>query len=121
MTADRIEQMKARLKREDEEKEEAFQKNLKEIKAGNARWRAEQEAKEQAEQQKRQKLQEDARERKEQEMKTSARFSWIDAGGTGEEFEEEWPQMRRQMLRERALEGDSEARQEFRRHNIRAF
>ena len=32
MTADRVEQMKAGIKRQDEEKEEAFQKRLEEIK-----------------------------------------------------------------------------------------
>jgi hypothetical protein len=121
MTPESIEQLKARLKREDQEKEEAFQKHLEEIKAGNARWRAEQEEKERAKEQERQKLHEDLRQNREQEMKDGARLAWPDAGGREEEFEREWSEMRRQMLRERAAGGDSEARQEFRQRNVRAF
>jgi len=34
MTAESIEQLKARLKREDEEKEKAFQKRLEEVREG---------------------------------------------------------------------------------------
>ena len=121
MTADGIEQMKARLKREDEAKEEAFEKRLEEIREGQAPWRAEQEAKERAEEQKRRKLLDDARQRREQEMKDSTRSSWLDAGGTGEEFEREWPAMRTQMLRERALRCGSEARREAFERNVKAF
>jgi hypothetical protein len=121
MTPESIEQLKARLKRQDEEKEEAFQKRLEEIRADNARWCAEQEAKERAEQQERRKLHEDSRQTREREMKDRARLAWLDAGGREEEFEREWPEMRRQMLRERVVGGDSEARQEFRQRNVRAF
>jgi len=121
MAADRIGQLKARLKRQDEEKEKASQKRLEEIRESQAEFRAEQEAKERAERQERQKLREDARQRKEQEMKTPAGLAWIDAGGRAEEFEREWPQMRTQMLRERALEGGSAVRREQRSRNVRAF
>jgi hypothetical protein len=121
MTPESIEQLKARLKRQDEEKEEAFQKRLEEIRTDNARWRAEQEAKERAEQQERRKLHEDSRQTREREMKDRARLAWLDAGGREEEFEREWPEMRRQMLRERVVGGDSEARQAFRQRNVRAF
>jgi hypothetical protein len=121
MTAESIEQLKVRLKREDEEKEEAFQKRLEEIKESQAPWQAEQKAKEQAEEQKRRKLLDDARQKREQEMKDSARLAWLDAGGTGQEFEQEWPAMRTQMLRERALSRDSEARREAHERNLRAF
>jgi hypothetical protein len=38
-----------------------------------------------------------------------------------EEFEQEWPQMRTQMLRERALEGDSAVRREQRERSLKAF
>jgi len=54
-------------------------------------------------------------------MKTSARQAWLEAGGRAEEFEKEWPQMRTQMLRERALEGDSAARRQQRERILRAF
>ena len=121
MTKETVEQMKARLKREDEEKEEAFQKRLEEIKESQAPWRAEQKAKEQAQEQERRKLLDDARQRHEQEMKDSARSSWLDAGGRGEEFEREWPQMRTQMLRERATQGDSAARREQRQRSLKEF
>jgi GTPase SAR1 family protein len=81
MTTESIEQMKARLKREDEEKEETFQKRLHEIKESQAPWRAKREAKERTEEQERQKLHEDLRQKREQEMKDSALRSWLDAGG----------------------------------------
>jgi hypothetical protein len=121
MTADHIEQMKARLKREDEEKEKAFQKRLEEIRESRAEFRAEQEKKERAEEQKRQKLLDGPRHKREKEMEDSARLAWLDAGGTKEEFEQEWPEMRKQMLRERALGRDSEARRETFWRNVRAF
>lgn len=41
MARETIEQMTARLTKEDEAKEEIFHKCLKEIKAGNSRWRRE--------------------------------------------------------------------------------
>jgi len=115
MTADHIEQMKARLKREDEAKEKAFQKRLEEIRESRAEFRAEQEKKEWAEEQKRQKLLDDARRKREKEMKNSARSSWLDAGGTAEEFEEEWPSLRTEMLKRRALEAETNARAAQRR------
>jgi hypothetical protein len=121
MTAESIEQLKARLKREDEEKEEAFQKRLEEIKESQAPWRAEQKAKERAEEQKRRKLLDDARQRREQEMKDSALRRWLGAGGTAEEFEEEWPSLRTEMLKERALGGVSQERREAFKRNVRAF
>jgi len=54
-------------------------------------------------------------------MKDSARLAWLDAGGTGEEFEREWPAMRTQMLRERALSRGSEARREAFERNVKAY
>jgi hypothetical protein len=53
--------MTARLTKEDEAKEEIFHKRLKEIKAGNSRWRAEKVKKERAEEREREKLHEDLR------------------------------------------------------------
>src|SRR5215217_7380349 len=70
MTAESIEQMKARLKREDEEKEEAFQKRLEEIKESQAEFRAGREAKGRAEEQERERLHEERRQRREEEIKT---------------------------------------------------
>jgi hypothetical protein len=110
MTTKSIEQLKARLKRNDEEKEEAFQKRLEEIREGNALWRAEQEAKKRAEEQERRKLLDDARHKREQEMKDSALRCWLDAGGTAEEFEEEWPSLRTEMLKRRTLETETNSR-----------
>ena len=43
-------------------------------------------------------------------MKDSARLSWLDAGGAAEEFEEEWPSLRTEMLKRRALEAETNAR-----------
>jgi hypothetical protein len=86
MTTESIEHMKARLKRDEEEKEEAFQKRLEQIRESQAPLRAEREAKEQAEEQERRKLLDEARQRREQEMKKSACSSWLDSSGTAEEF-----------------------------------
>jgi len=121
MSSETLEQMKARLKREYEAKEEAFQKALEEIRESQAPWRAEREAKERAEEQKCQKLHDDVGQKREQEMQDSARLAWLDAGGTGKEFEWEWPAMRLQMLRERALSRGSEARREAFERNVKAF
>jgi hypothetical protein len=121
MTEETIEQLKARLKREGKEKEEAFQKRLKEIRAGNAGWRAEQEQKKHLEEQERERLHEDVRERREREMKDSALRPWLDAGGTEEEFEQEWPEIRREILKGRALGGVSPGRREAFERNARAF
>jgi hypothetical protein len=113
-----IEQMKARLKREEEEKEEAFQKRLEQIRAEQAPLRAEREAKEQAEEQERRKLLDEARQRREQEMKKSACSSWLDAGRTAEEFEDEWPSLRTEMLRRRTLEAETDAHTAQRRSGV---
>lgn len=61
MARETIEQMTARLTKEDEAKEEIFHKCLKEIKPGNSRWRAEKVKKERAEEREREKLHEDLR------------------------------------------------------------
>jgi hypothetical protein len=118
MTGETPEQMKTRLKRQDEEKEKAFQKTLEEIRKALAPFRAEQEEKKRAEEAERQKLHEDARQKREQEMRDSARMSWLAAGGTGEDFEQEWPGIRTEMLRRRTLEADANARAAQRRSGI---
>jgi hypothetical protein len=46
-------------------------------------------------------------------MKDSARLAWLDAGGTGEEFEREWPGMRTEMLKRRIVDAEGRARQEM--------
>jgi hypothetical protein len=118
MTADRVEQLKARLKREDEEKEEAFKKRLEEIRESQAPWRAEQEAKKRAEEQERKKLYEGIRQKQENEMKGRAQRTWIAAGGTEGEFEEAWPSLRTEMLKRRTLEDDANARASQRRSGV---
>ena len=118
ITADRVEQLKARLKREDEEKEEAFQKRLQEIREAQAPWRAEQEAKKRAEEQEREKLLDDARRKRENEMKDRAQRTWIAGGGTEGEFEDAWPSLRTEMLKRRTLEDDANARTSQRRSGV---
>jgi len=118
MTKETIEQLKAHLKREDEEKERAFQKTLEGVRESQAPFRAEQEAKKRTEEAERQKLLEDARAKRVQEMQDSARRSWITAGGTDEEFEREWPDMRMEMLRRRTLEDDAKARDAMARSSV---
>jgi hypothetical protein len=121
MTGETVEQLKDRLRKEDEEKEEAFQKRLEQLRSDTAKYRAEKEAEERTKQQERERLFAGVRESREREMKDSARLAWLDAGGTGEEFEREWPAMRTQMLRERALSRGSEARREAFERNVKAF
>jgi predicted ATPase len=120
MTEETIEQMKARLKRQDEAKEKAFQEQLKEFDKGTAAYRAEQERKERAEEQKREELHKDLQEKREQEMKDSTLRSWLDAGGTEAEFEEAWPGLRTEILKRRVLE-DTEARRASFRHIVSNF
>jgi hypothetical protein len=55
-------------------------------------------------------LHEDRRQAREQEMTDRALRPWLDAGGTEEKFEREWPDFRSRMLKERAVGGVSEAR-----------
>lgn len=83
-----------------------------------ARSCAEKVAEERAKETERPKLLEDAWAKRQQEMKDSARRSWLIAGGTEEEFEREWPQMRTEMLRRRTLEDDANARAAQRRSGV---
>jgi hypothetical protein len=122
MTGETVEQLKDRLRKEDEGKEEAFQKRLEQLRADTAKYRAEKEAEERTKQQERERLLAGVRESREREMKDSALRPWLDAGGTDEEeFEREWPAMRTQMLRERALSRGSEARRQAHERNLRTF
>ena len=119
MTGETVEQLRDRLRKEDEAKEEAFQKRLEQLRADTAKYRAEKEAEERTKQQERERLLAGVRESR--EMKDSALRPWLDAGGTEEEFEREWPQLRREMLKERALGGVSQERREAFKRNVRAF
>jgi hypothetical protein len=121
MTGETVEQLKDRLRKEDEANEEAFQKRLEQLRADTAKYRAEKEAEERTKQQERERLLADVRESREREMKASALRPWLDAGGTEEEFEQEWPQLRRELLKEHALGGVSQERREAFKRNVRAF
>ena len=83
MTGETVEQLKDRLRKEDEAKEKAFQKRLEQLRADTAKYRAEKEAEERTKQQERERLLADVRESREREMKDSALRPWLDAGGTG--------------------------------------
>lgn len=110
MTQETVEQMKARLKRQDEAKERAWQESLKEFEAGVSAYRAEQERRERAEDKKREEILMELQKKREQEMKDSALRPWLDAGGTEEEFEEAWPGLRSEILKRRTLDADAEVR-----------
>jgi hypothetical protein len=71
-----------------------------------------------AEEQKRQKLLDDAKHKREQEMKKCTRSAWLDAGGTAEEFDEEWPSLRTEMLKRCTLEAETNARTAQRRSGV---
>jgi len=116
-----IEQVKARLKKQDEEKEKARQKKLAEFDAVAQRYRAEKEKEQREKERASQKLIREAQEERALQMKDGARLSYLDAGGTDEEFEEAWPQIKAEMLKQRALEGDSRARLEFQRSMLQTF
>jgi hypothetical protein len=125
MTEETIEQIKARLKRADEEKERAFQKRLKEIDAEQAQWRKEREAAEAAERERREaefkrRQAEHARAEEERE-KEDSRLRWVAAGGTEVAFEKAWPGLWEETLKRRTLEGDNQARVDSARHFIRSF
>jgi hypothetical protein len=89
--------------------------------ADTAKYRAKKEAEERTKQQERERLLAGVRESREREMKASALRPWLDAGGTEEEFEQEWSQLRREMLKERALGGVSQESREAFKRNVRAF
>ena len=72
MTGETVEQLKDRLRKEDEAKEEAFQKRLEQLRADTAKYRAEKEAEQRTKQQERERLLAGVRESREREMKESA-------------------------------------------------
>jgi len=117
-----IEEIKARLKRGDEEKERAFRMRLKQIDEETTEWRAQKEREQRAKEQATEKLirerQEERAQAEERRTKEMARASWMDAGGSEKEFEKAWPEMWRQTLMTRTLEGESQARLGFQRHLI---
>jgi hypothetical protein len=115
MSEETIEQVKARLKREDEKKERARQKTLAEFDADAARYRAEKEEEQREKERASEKLIRERQEERVLQMKESARSSYLDAGGTEEEFEKAWPEIKAEMLKRRTLEGDSQARADFQR------
>ena len=121
MTEETIEQLKARLKREEEEKERAFQKKLKEIHAGAAPWRAEKEKEEREKELRQKKLVRESQEKRAQEMKDDALRSYLDAGGTQEDFEEAWPEIKAEMLKRAAIEGESPPRAQSMRGALHGF
>jgi hypothetical protein len=125
MSRETIEQIKERLKRKDEEKERAFQNTLGEIEAEQARWRAQREAEARAERELLEKLRtQEQREHaraEERRAKEDAREHWIAAGGLAEDFEKAWPDMWRETLTVRTLEGESQARLEFQKHITGTF
>jgi hypothetical protein len=116
-----VEEIKTRLNREDEEKEKAFQKRLKEIDAGNAKWRAEKEKEQRAKELATEKLISERQEKREQEMKDSARNSYLVAGGSEEDFEEAWPEIKAEMLKRRTIEAEAQTRARLQRHYSYTF
>lgn len=121
MSEETIEQAMARLKRQDEEKERAWQKRRKELEAEAQRYRAQKEQEQREKELAVEKLHEDLRQKREQEMKDDALRPWLDAGGTHEEFEQAWPEIRDALLFGRALGGVSATRAASFRHAISGF
>jgi hypothetical protein len=121
MTEETVEQMKARLTREDEEKERAFQKRLKEVDADSAPWRAQKEKEEREKELRQERVVRESQQKRAQEMKDEALRSYLDAGGTQEDFEEAWPQIRGEMLKRAAIEGESAPRAQSMRRTIHSF
>jgi len=61
------------------------------------------------------------RERRERWEEYNARRAYLLDGGIEEEFEEAWPEIKAEMLKQRTLEGDSKARVDFRRSMLSTF
>jgi hypothetical protein len=116
-----IEQLKARLKQQDEEEERAFQRRLKELGAVSEPWRAEKVKEEREKELHQKKLVRESQEKRAQEMKDEALRSYLDAGGTQEDFEEAWPEIRAEMLKRVAIEGESAPRAESMRRTLHGF
>jgi hypothetical protein len=125
MSEETIEQIKARLKKREEEKKRAFEKRLKEIDAEQAAWRAEREAAEAEEERKREaqrrRVQAERQKAEEERHKDDARDQWMAAGGTEEAFEKAWPGLWEEILKRRTLETEEQARLEFQRYMARTF
>lgn len=61
------------------------------------------------------------KERLEESEKETAKHAWMADGGTAEEFERSWPEMKRQSHMERAREADNAARADHFRQTRSAF
>jgi len=116
MSEETIEQVKARLKREDEKKERAFQKRRKELEAEARRYQAEKEKEQRARERAVQEELREKQEEREQEMKESVLYSWVASGGSEEDFEGAWPSLKVEMLKQRTLEAEERSRIATQRH-----
>lgn len=111
----------ARIKAQEAAEEERRQERMAELRRV-ADKRREAEAVEKRRQEARLAQAEAERQRKKAErMKAEVFGSWTANGGTAEEFEAAWPQMRAEMLKQRTIEQDVRAREEMRAHTRSAF
>jgi hypothetical protein len=116
-----IEELKSRLKREDEEAERNFQKTLQEAHAAAGPWRARKEKEAREKELRQERLVQESQQKRAQEAKDEARRSYLDAGGTYEDFEEAWPEIKAERLKRAAIEGESMPRAESVRRTIHSF
>ena len=112
MTGPNVEEVRANLRRGEEEKA-ARLRNHPGIKALEA-WQREQD---EAERLEREQREQERRERREQEseaqaarLEEEARGQFLASGGTAAEFEDAWPSMKTEILKRRALEATELAR-----------
>ena len=121
MAEETIEQIKERLKREDEEKNKRLyevRREAEELDAQRERAEAEERCRQEAE---RQRLEAERSAAEEEREKNRVRPHWIAAGGTAEDFEKAWPDMWRQTLMTRTLEAEAQAQEESRKFYSRIF
>jgi hypothetical protein len=59
----------------------------------------------------REQLEEAERERTNEQLRTKARRAYMTAGGSDRGFEQEWPELRRELLREQTIQSVREGKQ----------
>ena len=103
-----------RIKKEERAEEERKQKRMQELRAESDK-RREAEAAEERKRQARRAQEQAKRERVEDErMKAMVFRSWTANGGTAGEFEDAWPEIKADMLKQRTIERESRAREDMR-------
>jgi hypothetical protein len=107
----RLQEMEDRYKAKAAAEKKAIQDKIAELRAkSDAKRQADRTAKEQAEQEAEAARQVAAAERFDREVKVPMLTKWLANGGTKEEFDQAWPELRKQKLTELADRAEKRAR-----------